>query len=204
MDGFFHNIVNRRYENSGNSRAFEISGSSFTEHYYLADGIYPPWSIFAKPISIPVTCSEKLYTERQSSARKDVERFFGVLKQRFKIVRTGNRIEFRDKRVLCDIVRVCVIIHNIIIRNSASESFFTSDSGPESDTCESKVLPSDDYLGMPGAAGIEDSNTPYSENNRECVSDAIHRLKLANGEITSVTEHERLRRALLRVFDTCV
>jgi hypothetical protein len=111
LSNFVHRILN----GSSGLYNFTISGETFTRKYYLADGIYPPWSIFATPMSCPVSSGERRFVKRQESCRKDVERLFGVVKQRFKIIRSGNRIEFRDKLFLCDIVRVCFILHNILV-----------------------------------------------------------------------------------------
>ena len=49
--------------------------------YYLADGIYPEWAAFAKLITRPQNDKAKLYAQCQESARKDVERAFGVLQK---------------------------------------------------------------------------------------------------------------------------
>ncbi len=97
------------------------SGDAFSRKYYLADGIYPPWSIFATPFS---STGEQRYTKRHESCRKDVERLFGVVKQRFKIMRTGNRINYSDKSTLCDIVRSCFIIHNVIVLYSKRRNVY--------------------------------------------------------------------------------
>ena len=53
--------------------------------YYLTDGIYPPWAIFVKPNHSPFNAKQSVAA--QESRRKDVERLFGVLQGRFKILR---------------------------------------------------------------------------------------------------------------------
>ena len=55
--------------------------------FYLTDGIYPSRAIFEKPIQFPATLKQKNMTSIQVSSRKDIERFFGVLQGRFKILR---------------------------------------------------------------------------------------------------------------------
>ncbi len=82
---------------------------------FWSDGIYPPWAIFATTFSTPLSEGEKQYVLRQESCRKDVERLFGVVKQRFKMIRTGNRVEFRNRLFLCNIVRAAFILHNMIV-----------------------------------------------------------------------------------------
>nr|GEV68768.1 protein ALP1-like isoform X1 [Tanacetum cinerariifolium] len=58
---------------------YEVNGVTFEKCYYLADGIYPQWATFVK--SFTVARDEKIvvFKRQQESARKDVERAFGVL-----------------------------------------------------------------------------------------------------------------------------
>lgn len=81
--------------------------------YFLADGIYPRWSIFLKPVHAPLTEKQKRFTKSQESRRKDVERLFGVLQGRFKIM----RLEFygwSDTDII-NIVHTCTILHNMLV-----------------------------------------------------------------------------------------
>ena len=80
--------------------------------YYLADGIYPEWAAFAKSITRPQNDKAKLYARHQESARKDVERAFGVLQKRWAIIRHPARLWEREQ--LADIMYACVILHNMI------------------------------------------------------------------------------------------
>ena len=65
---------------------YSINGHNYTMGYYLADGIYPPWSTLVKTIPYPQENKHKNFAKAQQSARKDVERAFGVLQARFAIV----------------------------------------------------------------------------------------------------------------------
>lgn len=56
--------------------------------YLLADGIYPNWPIFVKPLHHPGNYDEAYFTKRQEDVRKDIERFFGVLQARFCVLRS--------------------------------------------------------------------------------------------------------------------
>ncbi|XP_038721962.1 uncharacterized protein LOC120014112 [Tripterygium wilfordii] len=58
---------------------YSINGHNYTMRYYLADGIYPTWATFVKTIPAPPTRKLKHFVKCQESARKDVERAFGVL-----------------------------------------------------------------------------------------------------------------------------
>ena len=84
-----------------------INGHEYRMGYYLADGIYPNWSTFVKTIPCPQGLKKKHFVKAQESARKDVERAFGVLQARFVIVRGPAR--FLDEETLADIMKTCII-----------------------------------------------------------------------------------------------
>lgn len=90
---------------------FHVPGivRTFQQQYALGDGIFNgaplPWIISA--YIQPVTESEKIFTKAQESRRKDVERLFGVVQARFKIVRSGNRLDIRSFGTATDIIRFC-------------------------------------------------------------------------------------------------
>ncbi|GJT89819.1 ALP1-like protein isoform X1 [Tanacetum coccineum] len=58
---------------------FECNGVTFEKGYYLADDIYPQWSSFVKSFTVSNSEKNALFKWKQESARKDVERAFGVL-----------------------------------------------------------------------------------------------------------------------------
>ncbi|XP_028100699.1 uncharacterized protein LOC114300042 [Camellia sinensis] len=65
---------------------YSINGNDYTMGYYLVDGIYPQWSIFNKTITSQRGNKPTHFAKTQESARKDVERAFGVLQACFAIV----------------------------------------------------------------------------------------------------------------------
>ena len=62
---------------------YVIHGRFRSLPYYLADGIYPNWSIFVKTIKTPANSKEKIFAKAQEAVRKDIERAFGVLMARW-------------------------------------------------------------------------------------------------------------------------
>jgi hypothetical protein len=66
---------------------YTINKYEYTMGYYLADEIYPNWLTFVKTIPRPLGAKRKYFASKQESARKDVERAFGVLQSHFTIVR---------------------------------------------------------------------------------------------------------------------
>ncbi|XP_073355182.1 uncharacterized protein [Aegilops tauschii subsp. strangulata] len=87
---------------------FEINGHQYNKGYYLADGIYPQWSTFMKTISKLQDEKRKRFAQMQESARKDVERAFGVLQSRWGIVR--NPALSWDETKLWEMMTACVIM----------------------------------------------------------------------------------------------
>jgi hypothetical protein len=66
-----------------------------------------------KSINAPQLQKHKVYAAEQESARKDVERAFGVLQARFNIVRRPARSWSR--RIIGQIIKACVILHNMML-----------------------------------------------------------------------------------------
>jgi Plant transposon protein len=67
---------------------FNIPGTAapFDRLFVFVDGIYPKYSRMVNGCKIPVGDREIKFTEWQESARKDVERSFGVLQGRWKVL----------------------------------------------------------------------------------------------------------------------
>ncbi|GKE03269.1 ALP1-like protein [Tanacetum coccineum] len=57
---------------------FKVNGVTFQQGYYLANEIYPQWSSFVKSFSVANSEKNALFKRKQESARKDVEKAFGV------------------------------------------------------------------------------------------------------------------------------
>ena len=58
---------------------FVANGRTYNYGYYLADGIYPKWQTFVKPLQKPEGKKNLDFYSAQAAARKDVERAFGIL-----------------------------------------------------------------------------------------------------------------------------
>ncbi|GKB06813.1 ALP1-like protein isoform X1 [Tanacetum coccineum] len=70
---------------------YEVNGVMFEKGYYLADGIYPQWAAFVKSFKVARDNRNVVFKRRQESARKDVERAFGVLQGRWHIIAKSAR-----------------------------------------------------------------------------------------------------------------
>ncbi|KAL7616885.1 hypothetical protein Lser_V15G00681 [Lactuca serriola] len=62
--------------------SYVVNGNEYKYEYYLGYGIYPEYATFVKSFSFPADEKRKLFKLAQESGWKDVERAFGVLKQR--------------------------------------------------------------------------------------------------------------------------
>mmetsp|Transcript_15031 Transcript_15031/g.32775 ORF Transcript_15031/g.32775 Transcript_15031/m.32775 type:complete len:486 (+) Transcript_15031:39-1496(+) len=99
---------------------FQISDQEFDEMFILVDGIYPRFSRFVKPNKHPSTAMEKVFAEWQESARKDIERAFGLLKGKFQW--TARPINLFEPDDIANRMTACLILHNISIRDHVMKS----------------------------------------------------------------------------------
>lgn len=107
---FFHSIRNGQWP--GARPVLCVSGHQVKRFYKLVDGIYPRLSIFALPLADPRTGKEKCYSARHNSARKAVERVFGVLFRQFRVLYEPCRLWHLED--IHYVVKACAILHNMI------------------------------------------------------------------------------------------
>lgn len=92
---------------------YGIAGHIFKRMFILVDGIYPEYSRFVKGMKQPVTEPEKLFNGWQESARKDVERAFGNLQNKFQVV--ARPMYAHNLKQMGDTVATCLILHNMCV-----------------------------------------------------------------------------------------
>lgn len=92
-----------------------ISGYYLRKFYLLADGIYPRYLFLALPHPNPTTRKEKLYSAHHASARKAVERVFGVLFKQFRILYLPSRLWHVE--TMESVAKTCCILHNMVASN---------------------------------------------------------------------------------------
>jgi hypothetical protein len=103
---------------------YEINGHERNWLYFLADGIYPKWSIFCKTNQRPTEPKEKFFAAKQEAVRKDIERCFGVIVQRFGILKKPLLLWYlKDIR---ELLNCCVILHNMIVEVRRPNNTFTT------------------------------------------------------------------------------
>jgi hypothetical protein len=94
---------------------FVINDRHYNKGYYLADSIYPKWVTFVKTILSPILPKEMEFVKAQEGRRKDVECVFGVLQQRFAVVRFPAMSWSKDQ--IWEVMNCCVCLHNMIVEN---------------------------------------------------------------------------------------
>ncbi|GJV29373.1 ALP1-like protein isoform X1, partial [Tanacetum coccineum] len=114
---------------------YDVNGVTFEKGYYLADGIYPQWAAFVKSFTVARDERNAVFKRRQESARKDVERAFGVLQGRWHIIAQPARAWTVNK--LRRIMYTCIILHNMILKN---QKFALSDIG-DTYICPRTIFP---------------------------------------------------------------
>ncbi|XP_021980383.1 uncharacterized protein LOC110876522 [Helianthus annuus] len=111
LSPIFDDIVNGTTPDS----SFHLRGTTYKLGDYLADGIYPEYATMVKAYNTPVGEKHVIYTSAQMSARKDVERAFDILKQRWHIIKYPARAWSPAK--IRRVMYACIILHNMILED---------------------------------------------------------------------------------------
>ena len=98
---------------------FSVNEEEFRFLFMLVDGIYPKWSRFVKAITEPSTAAERAFTKWQESARKDIERAFGVLQCRWQCV--ARPIHLMNLTHIRHMVQASLIFHNMGVSDRVME-----------------------------------------------------------------------------------
>ncbi|GJT46354.1 ALP1-like protein [Tanacetum coccineum] len=104
---------------------YVVNGVGFEKGYYLADGIYPQWATFVKSFTVANDAKHAYFKKRQESARKDVERAFGVLQRRWGIIQQPAR-QYHVNNIR-RIMYSCIIMHNMILEDQKMAVFDWND-----------------------------------------------------------------------------
>lgn len=110
----------------------DIDGSVIKVQYngcwILCDNGYQNWSCLMAPLKDPVTFQEARWSHWLESMRKDVECTFGIMKGRFRILKTGIRVHSID--AVDKIWSTCCALHNMFLEEDGlSENWEGSDLG---------------------------------------------------------------------------
>lgn len=141
--------------------------------YFLADGIYPDWSIFVKTISSPISTKEAKYATSQEGVWKDVERAFGVIVQRFHFLKGLLRNWYLKD--IKNTLYCSIIMHNMIVEcrrpQYKAASLGLDDAGNEVEMDPERKVPNlISLFGRTSVDGEEDDHTVGEEIQSELAS----------------------------------
>jgi hypothetical protein len=98
---------------NANGLGFWVNSNWYEKYYLLADGIYPKWACFVQLVKDPEDQKESNFALAQESARKDVERCFGVIQARWSMVAQPCRLW--NTADISDVMYACLTMHNMIL-----------------------------------------------------------------------------------------
>jgi hypothetical protein len=81
--------------------------------WILVDNGYPTWPCLQCPSKFPIRLEELRFSRMLESLRKDVERFFGILKQRFRLLKFG--LSFHSLETIEHVFHTCCALHNFLL-----------------------------------------------------------------------------------------
>ncbi|GJS94081.1 ALP1-like protein [Tanacetum coccineum] len=94
---------------------YVVNGVEYRNEYYLTDGIYLEWASFVKSFTVATDPKHTYFKQRQESARKDVERAFGVLQGRWGLIQQPARAY--EVNTLRRIMYAGIIMHNMVLED---------------------------------------------------------------------------------------
>jgi Plant transposon protein len=125
-DKFLCNIKNKNTFDDYKFTLFkkEVDGTIIEENYngvwLICDNGYPHWSCLIPPHNDPIYYPEFRFAEWIESMRKDVECTFGIMKGRFRVLKTGVRLH--GIKVTDNIWHTCCALHNMFLEEDGLDA----------------------------------------------------------------------------------
>jgi hypothetical protein len=160
--------------------------------YFLADGIYPNWSIFVKTIRHAVMTMEEVFKTSQESTRKDIERAFGVLVKRFHYLKRPLRNWYlKDTKSILD---CCIIMHNMIVE-CRRHAYMAATNGFDipipNDDLEQEVEEPINFTSLFGCENVADGH------NEAIAGELADRVSTVLGNVKDIQKYNKLRSDLM-------
>ncbi len=189
LDGSFEEL-----EQQSGVVPYTIKDSTFDKVFLLADGIYPPYARFVKTLNEPVTNRQKRYATWQESARKDIERAFGVLQGQYKFI--ANPIQKLDLDEIGVRVGTCLILHNMGVSDRIMDNEVRAVYKPSAYVGDGTNI---DEMAEISRAGRSRDAPPVGARHLNNDTQLMVR-KRRWCETTDTREHGRLHEAILNTF----
>lgn len=137
--------------------------------YLIVDNGYLRWSITVPPFKVTNRIDEIRWSKWVESMRKDVECTFGIMKGRFRILKTGIRMD--GINAVDDIWFTCCALHNWLLNIDGLTGEWR-DGVPVSD--------------WEGSMGEHDDDSPMSDRVPNAVSRLHHNLNFRNYDLSGM------------------
>jgi len=106
-------LTDNEFELLSNDKEGNVTSVWYNSVYIIVDNGYLAWSCTVPPISVTNKIDETRWSRWLESMRKDVECNFGILKCRWRILKTGVRVYVVDK--VDEIWLTCCALHNWLL-----------------------------------------------------------------------------------------
>ena len=90
--------------------------------YLICDNGYHRWLQLMCPSKTTSNAALALWSRQLESVRKDVERCFGVMKKRFRVLKLP--ILLRDVTEINDVFKTCAVLHNVLLTHDSQGNSF--------------------------------------------------------------------------------
>ncbi len=148
---------------------FSINNKPYTKLWFLVDGIYPRISRFVHTIPVPSPGQESHFAKWQESARKDVERGFGILQSKYRFI--ARPIELHHLAEIDDLIVTCIIMHNMMVhyrvetmKENEMASFYYSETTTEMENLDPTTDAVEALMSLGGGDHTMTSNTGQRAN----------------------------------------
>lgn len=103
----------RAFRNSSLFTLFDANWRPFPSAIILGDSAYPTKEWLIPPLPVAVTEAEQRFNASHKTTRSTIERAFGLLKQRFNVLKTPIRVQTPE--YACEIIKCCAALHNLCL-----------------------------------------------------------------------------------------
>ena len=118
-----------------------------TGAHVIADGGFLMWNVLMCGYKFVTTVAKALWSSQMESTRKDVERFFGILKGRFRCLKLPCFLQKKEE--LDNMFLTCCILHNMILVHDGRNRLWEEDvqwDGVDGEHADEDIMPAEDQM----------------------------------------------------------
>ena len=173
MDPFVNDLMQGRIYSDIGSVIYNSDGSTLTVKglHLICDGGYHKVPAMICPMTFRTDMKDVFWSEWVESVRNDVECTFGILKQRFRILK--HPFQYHSLDLMEDIFIVCDMIHNaLLIVDGANNNWESSLRHKCGDDIEAGTAPGNDVLLIDEEDPNEEVILPVDESEQNGINPA--------------------------------